>query len=332
MWTSVAANGYRNHYAAPGVSGLLVEGQAAENCLYDSVDCNFAVFGGTKTVITNGSSPTGPRILQFRESTLTEQHRILAALNTVYADHPTVEYTTSMLIRPVGGRRYLRLVVKAADNVTHNINYDLFDAGTASTVSTGVEFGIEREPILTDWYRIWFSRTQAASAGVIPTVGITIQNSANTVTIPGIAGAGFDICHVQVEPWFNMTTPIVVQGATAKTTRAADIVRASGTWHQVDNYTLGVRFLWLNNGEPTQRVVSARDVQAGVAADDIGFKIVNGVMTGAVRTVSVSHAAMTGAAVPLRTPTTVLMTVNPATKAALFSQGVKLGEVAIPSA
>jgi hypothetical protein len=323
MWTAIPANGFRRHYTAPGVSGLLMEASAAEQRLFDSFDpgwipsagvlalssavaetavrefsdeyspeyvspepvhefteeYNFEYdvadaqgfsqdfsreFTGEFPIIDpNTSSPTGTRYLRFRETATTAEHRISVTLTSANCDIPTGTVTVSVILRPVN-RRWLRLTFRGIDNIVRATHVDLVGAGTVLAVDSGVTATVENDPIMVGWYRVALTRTQSITANVAPQVTVTVTDSTQLTTLAGDPSNGFDLCHLQVEPAANMSSPILVTGAVARTHRAADILMASGIWYQQANYTLGIRFIRLRDTPTVQRIWMAKDTEGGV--------------------------------------------------------------------
>jgi hypothetical protein len=208
-------------------------------------------------------TPTGTRYTLFRESATTEEHRLAVALTSANAEMPNGEFTLSLTIEPVN-RRYFRLAVKGIDNIIRTAHVDLSGVGAVVLADTGVSVTIERDPFLTTWYRVAFSRSQTVTANVAAEITISIQDAVRNTVVAGATANGFNMCHVQIEPGSGLSSPILVTGASAKTIRAADILWASGTWFQSASYTLGMRFIRLRDTPNTQRIWLARDTAGAV--------------------------------------------------------------------
>jgi hypothetical protein len=273
VWTSVASNGYRRHYLSASVSGFLIEPAPAEQRLFDSVDPTFAASGGTRALVTSETTPTGNRYLQFRENTALSAHGVTATLTSANSDMPAGDVTVTVIIRPVS-RRYVTLTLKGIDNISQSVTFDLSDAGAVLTAGVINPVSIERDAFRNTWYEISFSRAQASSAGVSAVLSLTSSDVNRSTSVQGATTSGFDICHVQLTPGVGKSSPILVTAASAKTVRAADIVKATGTWHQRQTYSLGMRFRRLSDHPATQRLWMAKDVSGQVG----GVTVQNGVM------------------------------------------------------
>jgi hypothetical protein len=273
VWTSVAANGYRRHYLSASVSGLLIEPAPAEQRLFDSVDPTFVVSGGTRAVVTSETTPTGNRYLQFRENTALSAHSVTATLTSSNSDMPTGEFTVTAIVRPIS-RRYVTLTVKGIDNIPQSVTFDLSGAGAILTAGVTVPVSIEQDPFRNTWYEISISRAQGSSAGVSAAISLSSSDVNRSTSVQGATSSGFDICHVQLTPGVGKSSPIIVTAASAKTVRARDVVKATGSWHQRQTYSLGMRFRRLSNYPATQRLWMAKDVSGGVG----GVTVQNGVM------------------------------------------------------
>ena len=273
VWTQVAANGYRNHYTAPGLSGLLIEPLSAEQRLFNSLDPGFTATGGTKASNASTTSPTGTTTTTFRETATTGVHSLAVTLTGSNSAVPTGEVTVSVMIRPVN-RRYIRLSFKGIDNITRAANIDLAGTGAVTTTDSGVLVFIEQDPFAAAWYRVGLDTGQAISAGVSAEITLTVQDENNSTSIVGNTANGFDICHVQLEPGYGMSSPIIVSGASAATVRAGDVLLASGTWYQQSSYSLGVRFIRQRSLPAIKRIWIARDVSNGTS----GVYAENGVL------------------------------------------------------
>lgn len=274
VWTQVAANSYRRHYVAAGSSGLLIEG-ASEQCLFDSVDPAFTATGGTRTIDTSEVTPTGSRHIKFRESTATSQHMLSLTIGPATGVTPVGAFTTTVIIRPVV-RRYFSLFIRGADNMPRTVSVDLTGQGVSTAVPAGLSVLVERDAFRTDWYSISISQPQSVSAGVPVTIDLRCSLQDGSTSFTGTASNGFDLCHVQVEPGTVGSSPIIVSGATDRTVRAVDIVKAAGTWHQRQSYSLGMRFRRLKETPAIQRLWMAKDT----SSQTMGVSIVNGEIVG----------------------------------------------------
>lgn len=290
LWVQVAANGYRQHFTASGISGLLIEGKSTEQRLFDSVDPGFTANSGTRTLNTTGQTPTGTRWLQFREADPAAEHNMVVTLTGTNSAMPTGDFTTSVMIRPVN-QRYFRLTVKGIDNVITVVHADLFGAGSVTAAGTGIIPLLERDPFDGTWYRVGLSRGQTATANVSAQITVGTQNELQNPNIDGNTINGFDLCHVQVSPEIGLTSPIIVTAASALTTRAADVVKASGTWFQLSTYTLGVRFIRLSDQPTMQRIWMSRDAANGANGISVSTGVV---MSDTQGTVPVGAVALTG--------------------------------------
>lgn len=273
VWTQVAANTNRQHFVSPGNSGLLLEPAAAQQCLFDSIDPAFLATGGTRTIVTNGDTPTGSKLIQFREATATGQHKLATALVSGNSAMPTGQFTTSILIRPVTRTNFL-ISVKAADNVTKSLVLTLSGSGTVTTAESDISWSIEADPFRSQWYWVALCRNQFGGVGVTASLEICSATSSGDTVMAGSTGSGFDIAHLQIEAGSLASSPIIVTAAAAATVRAADVLKASGTWYQRQSYSLGVRFRRLKDSPENQRLWMAKDVVGAVN----GVSIRNGLI------------------------------------------------------
>lgn len=329
IWTSVAANGHRHHYESPGISGLLVEPVAAEQRLYDSVDPGWGATASTKTADTTTQVATGTRSLRWREDATTAEHKLTLTLGTTAADMPTGEFTTWLLVRPVN-RQYLRLRIRGIDNVVKMVRFNLTGAGSVVFQDSGIIVYCRQDPFFPEWYQIGMDRPQATSAGVSATVELVTEDAAGTTSIAGSTDSGFDLAHVQLEPGAGMTSPIIVQGASAKTVRDRDIIKAAGSWFQTANYSLGIRYVRLRSQPNIQLLAQIKDTSLSGSTDDNSILVENGVVRGRVRIGGTALTAIEVAApnVP-GVVSTVLMVVDSAARISLFSDTVKAGELVV---
>lgn len=278
IWTSVSANTYRQHYTSPGVSGLLIEANSSEQRLYDSVDPGWTTVASTKTVVVLGSPsiPTGTRYVSWRETTAAAEHTLSLVLTSVNADVPTGEFTVWLLIKPVT-RSAVRLRVKGIDNVWGMARFNLTGNGSVTYQDSQIITYVEADPFLPGWYKIGMNRSQGITAGVNPEIELTTEDSSGGSSFAGSTSAGFEIAHVQMEVGAGTSSPIIVQGASAKTLRDRDVIKAvsSDSWYKIASYSLGMRFVRLRDQPSTQRIWLAKDVAGGVN----GISTVNGVLT-----------------------------------------------------
>ncbi len=274
VWTSVGANAYRNHYLSPGFNGLLIEPEATEQLLYDSVDPGFTATAGTRTLVTSEQTPTGTRQVQFREDTSIATHKLSVVLSSANAVTPTGTFNTSVMIRPVNRQHFL-LTTRGLDNTLRSAVIDLTGAGTVSGTGADLVLAIERDAFRPDWFSVSLGRGQSVAAGVPVQIEVACSLQGGSPNLQGESGFGFDLCHVQVEPKIGGSSPIIVTAKSARTVRAADILKAAGTWHQRQSYTLGVRMRRMRDTPAVQRLWMAKDVSGqnnGVLIDQGQFK------------------------------------------------------------
>jgi hypothetical protein len=151
---------------------------------------------------------------------------------------------------------------------------DLSTTKAVTSSDFGVVFGIETDPFRPDWNRIFVNYPQSASAGVQAQIILTSQDSFNITSIPGATTSGFDLCHVQLESGSGMSSPIIVTAGSAPTVRAADVLKASGAWYKIANYSLGFQFRRLRNQPSLQQLWMTRDTANAVN----GVSMTNGVI------------------------------------------------------
>jgi Calx-beta domain-containing protein len=272
VWTQVASNAYRQHFVTAELSGLLIETAPSEQVLFDSVDPGFSVTGGTSATVTSEITPTGSRQIQFRETTANSQHKFSLSLNTGNSVTPTGTFTVSILVRAVG-RSVLVLSVLGIDNILQTVFITLSGEGAVSTGS--FVSSIERDPFRPAWYRVTMARSQTVSGNVPMRLDVMSALSDSQTTFTGTTGNGFDLCHIQMEPGLGASSPIIVTGASSKTVRAADILKASGTWYQRQSYSLGVRFRRLRDEPENQQLWMAKDIESQIN----GVVLKNGLIT-----------------------------------------------------
>ena len=264
VWTQISANAYRQHYVSTGASGLLIEAAPSEQTLFDSVDPGFTATGGAKTTSIGEITPTGTKQIQFRETTVISQHKLSVILSAANSQIPAGSFTTTVIMRPVLGQYYV-INVRGVDNVIKSVFFDLSGVGAVMRLgSPDVVTSIEKDPFRSGWFSISLGRVQSADAGIQGQIEIASSTLDGNLSIPGTAGNGFDLCHIQVEPGIGQSSPIIVSGASAKTVRAADILKATGTWYQRQSYSLGVRFRRLRDTPAVQRLWMAKDVAQAI--------------------------------------------------------------------
>lgn len=275
VWTSVGANGYRHHFTYPGISGLLIESASAEQRLYDSVDPGWVASAATKTVLTSSSIPTGSRYVSWRETATTAEHRLSIPLSSTNCDMPSGEFTVWLIVRGVS-RSNLRIITKGIDNVWKTASFSLLGIGSVYYQDPGVVTYIEQDQFISGWYQIGMNVSQGASAGVNAEIELTTKDNVDSTVFLGTSSAGFDIAHIQLESGAGITSPIIVQGASAKTIRDRDVLKSvsSDTWYKVASYSLGTRFIRLRDKPDNQRIWMAKNVDGGVN----GVSSVNGVL------------------------------------------------------
>ena len=263
VWTQVGANGYRYHFVSPGIPGLLIEAAPSEQVLFDSVDPGFTATGGAKTTSTGEATPTGTTQVQFRETTEVGEHKLSVGLTAINSEMPAGAFTTSLFIRPVSGQ-YYQVSVRGADNISRSVTFDLTGSGLVKVGHIDVVSTVERDQFRNSWYNISLGRSQSSGSGISPLLEVSSATNDGTTSFAGVSGRGFDIAHVQIEPGIGQSSPIIVTGASAKTVRAADVLKAAGTWYQRQSYSLGVRFRRLRDTPSLQRVWMAKDVAQAI--------------------------------------------------------------------
>jgi hypothetical protein len=263
VWGQVAANAYRQNYVSPGTFGLLIEAAPSEQALFDSADPGFIATGGAKTLSVGEVTPTGTRQVQFRETTELGPHKLSLVLTASNSQTVPGAFTTSLLIRPVLGQ-YYSVNIRGVDNIVKSALFNLNGDGSVKAGTIDVVATIERDQFRTSWYRVSLGRPQSADLGVQAQVEISSSTAEGNLAIAGAAGKGFDLCHIQIEPGIGYSSPIIVTGASAKTLRAADVLKAAGTWYQRQSYSLGVRFRRLRDTPSVQRLWMAKDVAQAI--------------------------------------------------------------------
>ena len=325
VWRSVPAEQPRIHFTATGTSGILLE-PASEQRLFDSI-ANFYLANSTQTTDTTTPVPTGNRSLIWRETAVTGTHTLRAFWSNTVVDWPTGDLTFSAIVKPVGARTRYRILLKGIDNIYTDSRFEFTGSGSVTGGTTAAIHRIEQEPMAPGWYRIGVSRTQAASAGVTPEFSFgPLDPDTESPTLAGDVNNGFDLCHAQIEPGMFWTSPIPVQGATAKTVRAADVLKAGGGWQARESFALGVRFLREGAVPATQRIVQFRDVSPAV--DDYGIVTASGVVRAPLTTGSVFHGDINGSVNPNGQYSTAIVSID-TTRYSLFVGGTKAGEIAM---
>jgi hypothetical protein len=344
-WVAVAANAPRHHFLTPAASGLLVEPAAAEQRLYDGVDPGFVATASTKALDTATAVPTGTRSLRWRIDGTATAHKMTLALSASNSDMPTGEFTLSAIVRPVGGLPYWTLRTKGIDNVWMLAVYGLSGAGSVVLSDTGTVAAVEADPILPGWYTVSMDRAQAGSAGVGAEIELfpsdALGNPAAVAAGNEFSGdftaefgapsepPGIDVAHLQVEPGAGYSSPIVpAPGATAKTVRAADVLRATGTWFQRRTYSLGIRFARLRDVPTVQRVFQSKDIPSGGVDNDV-VNVEGGVVLARLHTAGADLPTLVGGANVRGAPHTALLVVDHAARFALFDAGAKRGETPV---
>lgn len=331
IWTVVAADGYRRHFVQPGISGLLLEPAAAEQRLFDSVDPGWVATASTKAISNATQTAVGTRSLVWRETATTAEHKLALTVST-NGDMPTTEFTTSFMIKPIN-RAGIRLRIKGIDNVWKFARFAFVDEGVLEVVEqdTGIVCYCENDPFLAGWFQIGMNRPQSVTAGVLAEIELYSEDETGAISFAGSTAAGFDLAHVQLEAGAGISSPIVVQGATAKTLRDRDILKAAAadTWYKTAAYSLGIRFIRLRGQPSIQRIVMLKDQGIAVAPDDIGMVTGPNQLRARIKVQNTQLADINSPT--FTTPgvsTTAFMVVAP-TKIAMFHDGLKIGEDAL---
>ncbi|MGF7213042.1 hypothetical protein GGE65_007678 [Skermanella aerolata] len=331
IWTPVAADGYRRHFVSPGISGLLLEPAAAEQRLFDSVDPGWGTTGSTKAISTATQTAVGTRSLVWRETATTGEHKLTLTVST-NGDMPTTEFTTSFMIRPVG-RAGIRLRIKGIDNVWKQARFAFVEEAVLETVEqdTGIVCYCENDPFFAGWYQIGMNRPQSVTAGVLAEIELYSEDDAGTISFAGSTTAGFDLAHVQLEAGAGISSPIVVQGATAKTLRDRDIMKAAAadTWYKTAAYSLGVRFIRLRGQPSVQRIVMLKDQAVAVAPDDIGMVTGPNQLRARVKVQNTQLADINSPTFTTPGVSTTALLVVESSRVAMFHDGIKIGQDAL---
>lgn len=333
LWVSTGAGLPRRHYHAPGIGGLLLEPLASEQRLYDSVDPAFGVVEATKTIVTTEQTATGMRQLQWRKNTAAADHKLTGTLAAPNADMPTGEFTLWFLARPVNWPRW-KLRVKGIDNVWRETRLNLSGPGSVTASETGTTVYAEQDRHFPDWYQFGMHRTQTTTAGVSAEFELIPVTDTGASSTTGDTTHGIDICHAQLEPVAGMTSPLMVTGASAKTIRAADALKATttSTWHKEAVYTVGIHFIRLRNQPTTQRLLMMKDQSVAVAPDDIGFSLAPTSLRARIKVQGVQLPEIISSDLTVAGIADTGLLIVSASKIAMFHNGVKSGENVLTTA
>lgn len=331
IWNTVGNDLPAIHWLSPedqdeggsGLFGMLIDAAGHDQCLFDSV-IPATYPGASGAVDLTTQTQTGTRSVLVTENATTDIHGAAMDFTTGNSVPPTGDFTFWMIVQPTGRTRW-QLSTKGIDNIWYDAEFDLSGPGTILSVTTGGWATVERDLFFPGYYRIALGRSQLASAGVNAAFYLAgIDNSGNT-QIAGTSTNTIRISHMQLESRIGMGSPLVVSGATAKTVRAPDDLRATGTWFKRNTFTIGVLATRLSDEPLAQRIVHMRDVAPHM--DDYGFFTTNAVVRASNTTGGTFNGNMDGVATVKGTPFTVLLTSNPTTRFALFQSGVKRGEI-----
>jgi hypothetical protein len=155
MWTAVPANGFRQHYTAPGVSGLLVEAEAGEQRLFNSFDPGWIPTGG---ILTLSTAVAAIAVREFSDDFSSEY----AAPEQVreFSDDFSFEYTTADFqtadvdATTPSGTSYLRFR-ETATTTEHRASVTLTSANCDIPVGALTVSAIVR-PVSRRWLRLSF--------------------------------------------------------------------------------------------------------------------------------------------------------------------------------
>lgn len=332
IWATVGNDLPAVHWLSPedqeeggsGLSGVLIDAAGHDQCLFDSVIPE-TYLGATSTVDIVTQTQTGTRSVLVTESETTEAHGVAMDFTTANSVPPTGDFTFWMLVEPTGRTRW-QLSTKGVDNIWYDAEFDLTGSGTVLNVTAGGWASVERDLFFPGYYRIALGRSQLASAGVNAAFYLAAIDTNGNTSVLGSASNTIRISHMQLESRIGAGVPLVVSGATAKTVRAPDDLRAAGTWYKRNTFTIGVLATRLSDEPPIQRIIHMRDVAPHL--DDYGFFTTTGNIVRASNTTGGSfNGNMDGVATVKGTPFTVLLTSNPTSRFALFQSGVKRGEI-----
>lgn len=326
LWVQVPINQARIHYSAAGDYGILLE-PATEQCLFESAQFGYT---GLSTITNDNATqtPTGLRSMKWRETATTGSHLFRAFWNAAAATWPTGDYTIWALVKPVGTRTRYKFSAKGIDSVWKTATFTLSGAGSVvATSGADVIAMVEQEPFWPGWYRLGIARPQAVTANVSAEFDIgPLDPTTNSTSLVGDVNNGLDICHFQVEAGLFWSSPIPVQAATAKTARAADVLKAAGTWHKRQSFALGVKFKRNSVLPSSQRVVQFRD--GAPAVDDYGILTVDRVIRAPLTTGSTFHGNINGPANPDGQWSIALMSID-TTRYAMWTGGTLAGEISM---
>lgn len=322
LWGLLAANSPAAHWATPSVSGILVDSRGYDQRLFDSVVPNI-ILGSTSSIDLVTQTPVGTRSLIVTEGSGNEVHGVNVSMNATNSDIPTEDFTAWFMLEPHGRTRW-QLSVKGRDNIWHDFRFNLTGAGAVLSFTPDAWIGLEQDPFFPGVYRIGVGKPQLAYAGVDPEFTLMAIDETDNSAIPGNPSNWLRIIHIQVESRIGWGEPLVAAGATAKTVRAPDDLRPNGTWHKRNTFSIGIQAVRLYDLPVIQRILHIRDIAP--YQDDYGFYISSGVVGAPNTTGTVYNGIIPGAATVIYTPFAVILTVNPATRFALFQSGVFTGE------
>lgn len=331
IWSTVGNDLPAVHWLTPedqeeggsGLSGVLIDAAGHDQCLFDSVlPTDFP--GATSAVDLATQTPTGTRSVVLTETATTEIHGAAMDFTTGTSVPPTGDFTFWMLVKPTGRTRW-QLSTKGVDNIWYDAEFDLTGSGTLLNVSTGGWATVEHDAFFPGFYRIGLGRSQLASAGVNAAFYLAAIDTNGNTSVAGSTANSIRIAHMQLESRIGAGSPLVVAGATVKTIRAPDDLRAAGTWFKRNTYSIGVLVTRLSDEPPAQRIVHIRDAVTHV--DDTGFFLNSGVVRAPNTTGGVFNGNMDGVATARNVPFTVILTSDPTSRFAMFQSGVKRGEI-----
>ena len=326
IWASVAAGQPRIHHFAPGEVGTLLE-PATTQCLFESINFGY-LLNSTQSMVTTEQTPVGMRTKRWRETATTGNHLFRALWNTTGATWPTGDFILWCLVKPIGRTRY-RMAVKGIDNIFRGAVFELSGAGSVIlTTAADIIATVEPEYGWPGVYRIGIAKPQAVNAGVSAEfdIGPVDPDNNNSTTTVGNTSFGLDLYHFQCEPGLFWTSPIPVVAATAVTTRAADVLKAAGTWYHRESFALGVEFARLNSTPASQRIVQFRDIAPAV--DDFGILTASGITRAPLTTGGVFQGQIDGAANVLKAAATAVVSID-TNRYAMWIGGTKAGEISM---
>ena len=334
LWTSVSADQPRLHYHAPGISGLLLEPAASDQCLFNSLN-PFVAVAATNTIVSNEPTPTGIQYVRVRKTTDATDHKLVGVFSAAACEWPTTNATLWFYARPVGHIHW-KLRTKGIDNVWLEGRFNFSGAGSTTGVDAAARAYIEQDTFFPEWFRFGLYRTQGATAGVTSEFELIAVNSDGTPALTGNTTEGIDYCHVQVEGAVGMSSPIMVTGASTKTARAAEVFKAdpAASWYKVRPNTSAIKFIRLRDVPTTQRVMTWKDSSANISPDDIHIRTQPASLRAIVK---VQGTTLPDILSPTATspgvPQTVLL-INDNAKVSLFHNGTKAGQdtLTVPTA